>query len=168
MSEINVTPFVDVMLVLLIIFMVAAPLMTVGVPVDLPRTAASPLNQETEPLTITVDPQGRIFLQETEVPMEDLVPRLQALCRRAGLRGVAGQQVGRGGSLGTSGGQGDQQDTGCGQPAAVVEQVWVGVLVHGDSLATMFDTQSDGWLKPPGRAQCSLPSRLQLPEPAHP
>jgi hypothetical protein len=81
---------------------------------------------------------------------------------------VAGQQVGRGGSLGTSGGQGDQQDTGCGQPAAVVEQVWVGVLVHGDSLATMFDTQSDGWLKPPGRAQCSLPSRLQLPEPAHP
>jgi biopolymer transport protein TolR len=79
MAEINVTPLVDVMLVLLIIFMVAAPLMTVGVPVDLPRTAASPLNQETEPLTITVDPQGRIFLQETEVPIEDLVPRLQAI-----------------------------------------------------------------------------------------
>ncbi|BDG71492.1 protein TolR [Roseomonas fluvialis] len=79
MAEINVTPFVDVMLVLLIIFMVAAPLMTVGVPVDLPRTAATPLNQETEPLTITVDPQGRIFLQETEVPMEELVPRLRAI-----------------------------------------------------------------------------------------
>jgi len=79
MAEINVTPLVDVMLVLLIIFMVAAPLMTVGVPVDLPRTAAAPLNQETEPLTISVDPQGRIFLQETEVPMEELVPRLQAI-----------------------------------------------------------------------------------------
>jgi biopolymer transport protein TolR len=70
MSEINVTPFVDVMLVLLIIFMVAAPLMTVGVPVDLPRTNATPLNQEQEPLTISVDSAGRIFLQETEVPIE--------------------------------------------------------------------------------------------------
>jgi biopolymer transport protein TolR len=79
MSEINVTPMVDVMLVLLIIFMVAAPLMTVGVPVDLPRTNATPLNQEQEPLTITVDSQGRIFLQETEVPMENLVPQLQAI-----------------------------------------------------------------------------------------
>ncbi|WP_372491100.1 protein TolR, partial [Falsiroseomonas oryziterrae] len=81
MSEINVTPFVDVMLVLLIIFMVAAPLMTVGVPVDLPRTAAQPLNQEQEPLTISVDGQGRIFLQETEVPLENLVPQLQAIMR---------------------------------------------------------------------------------------
>jgi biopolymer transport protein TolR len=70
---------VDVMLVLLIIFMVAAPLMTVGVPVDLPRTAASPLNQETEPLTISVNPDGAVFLQETEVPMDQLVPRLQAI-----------------------------------------------------------------------------------------
>ena len=81
MAEINVTPFVDVMLVLLIIFMVAAPLMTVGVPVDLPKTAAQPLNQETEPLTITVNPEGKIFLQETEVPLEGLVPRLQAIMR---------------------------------------------------------------------------------------
>ena len=79
MAEINVTPMVDVMLVLLIIFMVAAPLMTVGVPVDLPRTAATPLNQETEPLTISVNPEGAIFLQETEVPIEELVPRLQAI-----------------------------------------------------------------------------------------
>jgi biopolymer transport protein TolR len=79
MSEINVTPMVDVMLVLLIIFMVAAPLMTVGVPVDLPRTNATPLNQEQEPLTITVDSQGKIFLQETEVPIENLVPQLQAI-----------------------------------------------------------------------------------------
>jgi biopolymer transport protein TolR len=81
MSEINVTPFVDVMLVLLIIFMVAAPLMTVGVPVDLPRTNATPLNQEQEPLTISVDSQGRIFLQETEVEIENLVPQLQAIMR---------------------------------------------------------------------------------------
>ena len=81
MSEINVTPFVDVVLVLLIIFMVAAPLMTVGVPVDLPRTAATPLNQEQEPLTISLDAQGRIFLQETEVGMENLVPQLQAILR---------------------------------------------------------------------------------------
>jgi biopolymer transport protein TolR len=81
MSEINVTPFVDVMLVLLIIFMVSAPLMTSGVPVDLPRTAAQPLNQEQEPLTISVDAQGRIFLQDTEVPIEGLVARLQAIAR---------------------------------------------------------------------------------------
>jgi biopolymer transport protein TolR len=81
MSEINVTPFVDVVLVLLIIFMVAAPLMTTGVPVDLPRTNATPLNQEQEPLTISVDSQGRIFLQETEVQMDGLVPQLQAIMR---------------------------------------------------------------------------------------
>ena len=79
MAEINVTPFVDVMLVLLIIFMVAAPMMTSGVPVDLPRTAAQPLNQEQEPLTISVDPQGRIFLQETEVELGSLVERLRAI-----------------------------------------------------------------------------------------
>jgi len=89
MAEINVTPFVDVMLVLLIIFMVAAPMMTSGVPVDLPRTTAQPLNQEQEPLTISVDPQGRIFLQETEVPMENLVAQLQAIARN--------QQAGAGG-----------------------------------------------------------------------
>jgi biopolymer transport protein TolR len=81
MAEINVTPMVDVMLVLLIIFMVAAPLMTVGVPVDLPRTQASALNQETEPLTISVNAEGKIFLQETEVEMENLVPQLQAILR---------------------------------------------------------------------------------------
>ncbi|MCS6892009.1 MAG: protein TolR [Rhodovarius sp.] len=79
MAEINVTPLVDVMLVLLIIFMVAAPMMTSGVPVDLPRTQASPLVQEQDPITITVDPQGRIFLQETEIALEELVPRLRAI-----------------------------------------------------------------------------------------
>lgn len=79
MAEINVTPMVDVMLVLLIIFMVAAPLMTVGVPVDLPKTQASAINQDNEPITISVNPEGKIFLQETEVPLEGLVARLQAI-----------------------------------------------------------------------------------------
>ena len=79
MADINVTPLVDVMLVLLIIFMVAAPLMTSGVPVDLPKTAAAPLNQETEPLTVSVNPEGRIFLQDTEVQLDTLVPQLQAI-----------------------------------------------------------------------------------------
>ncbi len=78
MAEINVTPLVDVMLVLLIIFMVAAPLMTVGVPVDLPKTQASALNQENEPITITVNSE-KIFLQETEVQIDGLVPQLQAI-----------------------------------------------------------------------------------------
>ncbi|MDO9707792.1 protein TolR [Paracraurococcus lichenis] len=81
LAEINVTPLVDVMLVLLIIFMVAAPLMTVGVPVDLPKTQASALNQDNEPITITVNPEGKIFLQETEVPLEGLVEQLQAIAR---------------------------------------------------------------------------------------
>ncbi|MGK7866040.1 protein TolR [Falsiroseomonas sp. E2-1-a20] len=79
MSEINVTPLVDVMLVLLIIFMVAAPLMTVGVPVDLPQTQAANLNQEQEPLTISVTADGRVFLQESEVALDALVPQLRAI-----------------------------------------------------------------------------------------
>ncbi|MEO1198650.1 MAG: protein TolR [Pseudomonadota bacterium] len=78
-SEINVTPFVDVMLVLLIIFMVAAPLLTVGVPIDLPETRASQINQEGEPLTISVSAQGQVFVQEEEIAIEDLVPLLEAL-----------------------------------------------------------------------------------------
>lgn len=80
MSEINVTPFVDVMLVLLIIFMVAAPLLTTGVPVDLPDTAAPPLPAEDEtPLTVTLAADGRIFIQETEVAPDALLPRLTAI-----------------------------------------------------------------------------------------
>jgi biopolymer transport protein TolR len=80
MSEINVTPFVDVMLVLLIIFMVAAPLLTVGVPVDLPRTAAGALavDQE-EPLTLTMTADGAVQIQTTAVDRADLVPRLRAI-----------------------------------------------------------------------------------------
>ncbi|NIY80653.1 protein TolR [Celeribacter sp. HF31] len=80
MSEINVTPFVDVMLVLLIIFMVAAPMMTVGVPVELPETAATALPQEEqEPLTITLTAEGQVLLMENETPENDLVNKLQAI-----------------------------------------------------------------------------------------
>ena len=79
MSEINVTPFVDVMLVLLIIFMVTAPMMTVGVPVDLPKTSAGPITDNQEPLTISVNSAGEIFIQETKVDLATLVPKLQAI-----------------------------------------------------------------------------------------
>ena len=78
-SEINVTPLVDVMLVLLIVFMVAAPLLSVGVPIDLPKTDAKALPSQQEPLTVTVDSQGRVFLQEEEVPIEDLIAKLVAV-----------------------------------------------------------------------------------------
>ena len=78
-SDINVTPLVDVMLVLLIIFMVTAPLLTAGVAVDLPKTRAKLLSQDKEPLTITIEKSGKIFLQETEVQSEELVPRLTAI-----------------------------------------------------------------------------------------
>jgi len=79
MSEINVTPLVDVMLVLLIIFMVTAPLLTVGVPVDLPQTQAPPINEPKEPLVITLNREGAVFIQETTVPIDSLVTRLQSI-----------------------------------------------------------------------------------------
>jgi biopolymer transport protein TolR len=79
MSEINVTPFVDVMLVLLIIFMIAAPMLTVGVPIDLPETQARALESETQPITISVNAQGQVFIQETEIAVEDVVSMLQAV-----------------------------------------------------------------------------------------
>jgi biopolymer transport protein TolR len=79
MSEINVTPMVDVMLVLLIIFMVAAPLLTVSVPVDLPQTQGQNISSDKEPLVVTVTAKGDIYLQETKVTLEALVPRLQGL-----------------------------------------------------------------------------------------
>ncbi|MGB7286488.1 MAG: protein TolR [Salaquimonas sp.] len=79
MSEINVTPFVDVMLVLLIIFMVAAPLLTVGVPIDLPETQAKALNSETQPISVSVNENGQVFLQETEIPIEEVVAKLTAI-----------------------------------------------------------------------------------------
>ncbi len=79
MSEINVTPMVDVMLVLLIVFMVTAPLLTAGIPVDLPQTRAEVLHEPEEPLVITIDATGRIFLQETDIELDSLVPRLAAI-----------------------------------------------------------------------------------------
>ncbi|HUG60913.1 MAG TPA: protein TolR [Methylomirabilota bacterium] len=81
MSEINVTPLVDVMLVLLIIFMVAAPLLTVGVPIDLPETSARPMEGQTDPINITVDADGRVFIQDAEVPFDEVVPKLQAIAQ---------------------------------------------------------------------------------------
>jgi biopolymer transport protein TolR len=79
MAEINVTPFVDVMLVLLIVFMVSAPLLTVGVPLDLPQSQAKSLDQDREPLTISVNVQGQVFLQNGEIQLDDLVPKLKAI-----------------------------------------------------------------------------------------
>jgi biopolymer transport protein TolR len=84
MSEINVTPMVDVMLVLLIIFMVSAPLLTVGVPIDLPQSQAKSLDQDKEPLTVSVNLQGEIFLQETKIGVDELVAKLKAITETRG------------------------------------------------------------------------------------
>jgi biopolymer transport protein TolR len=81
MSEINVTPMVDVMLVLLVIFMVAAPLLTVGVPVDLPQSQAPAITEQKEPLVITVNAEGKLFLQNGTLEDDELVPRLQAITK---------------------------------------------------------------------------------------
>ena len=79
MSEINVTPLVDVMLVLLVVFMITAPLLTVGVPVDLPETEAAQLTDRDEPLVVSVDAEGKVFIQETEVEFEGLAAKLRAI-----------------------------------------------------------------------------------------
>ena len=84
MAEINVTPMVDVMLVLLIIFMVSAPLLTVGVPLDLPQTQAKTLDLNQEPLTVSVNANGQVYLQNTEIAVEELVPKLQAITEARG------------------------------------------------------------------------------------
>ena len=84
MAEINVTPMVDVMLVLLIIFMVSAPLLTVGVPIDLPQTKAKSLDQDKEPLTISVNTKGEVYLQNSEIKIDELVPKLQAIAQTRG------------------------------------------------------------------------------------
>jgi biopolymer transport protein TolR len=78
-GEINVTPLVDVMLVLLIVFMVAAPLMTVGVPIDLPQTQARQMNTDAKPITVSVTPDGQTYIEDEQIPLEDLVARVQAL-----------------------------------------------------------------------------------------
>jgi biopolymer transport protein TolR len=82
MSAINVTPFVDVMLVLLIVFMVTAPLLTVGVSVDLPKTTSSPLPGQDEPLSVTVDHDGKVYLQDSLLSVDELGPRLRAISER--------------------------------------------------------------------------------------
>jgi len=78
-SDINVTPFVDVMLVLLVVFMVTAPLMTVAVPIDLPKTQARSVTQDKEPLVVSVDASGKVYLQEKVMSLEDLIPKLKAI-----------------------------------------------------------------------------------------
>ena len=84
MSEINVTPMVDVMLVLLIIFMVSAPLLTVGVPIDLPQSQAKSLEQDKEPLTVSVNDKGKIFLQNSEIAADELVAKMEAVAEARG------------------------------------------------------------------------------------
>src|SRR5512142_1926828 len=84
MSDINVTPMVDVMLVLLIVFMVSAPLLTVGVPIDLPQTQAKSLDQDKEPLTVSVNEKGQVYLQNSEIDIDALVPKLQAVAQARG------------------------------------------------------------------------------------
>ncbi len=100
LAEINVTPLVDVMLVLLIIFMVTAPLMTSGVSVDLPKTTSQPLNTDSQPLTVSINAEGAIFLQEDAVDLTDLVAKLQAIAqnnpeRRIFVRGDKANTYGR-------------------------------------------------------------------------
>lgn len=81
MSEINVTPLVDVMLVLLIVFMVTAPMLSVGIPMDLPKTEAKALGGEKEPLTISVTKEGKVFIQDKEIEIDELVPKLKAISK---------------------------------------------------------------------------------------
>ncbi len=100
MSDINVTPMVDVMLVLLVIFMVAAPLLTVGVEVDLPKTSSAVLQGKDEPIAVTIKADGEIYLQNTLLPLESLVPRLNAILKenpdpRIFVRGDKGIAYGR-------------------------------------------------------------------------
>jgi biopolymer transport protein TolR len=93
MAEINVTPMVDVMLVLLIIFMVSAPLLTVGVQIDLPQTQAKSLDQDREPLTVTVNTKGEVFLMNSEIKVEELVPKLKAIIDARGGSGGADERI---------------------------------------------------------------------------
>jgi len=81
-NEINMTPFIDVMLVLLIVFMVAAPLMTVGVPLDLPQTRAAPLNVDARPIALSIRASGQVYLGETELKDDEIVPRLTATAKQ--------------------------------------------------------------------------------------
>jgi biopolymer transport protein TolR len=93
MAEINVTPMVDVMLVLLIVFMVSAPLLTVGVPIDLPQSQAKSLDQDKEPLAVSVNGEGKVFLQNTEIPVDELVPKLKAIAEARGAGGGEDERI---------------------------------------------------------------------------
>ena len=93
MSQINVTPMVDVMLVLLIVFMVSAPLLTVGVPIDLPQSQAKSLDQDKEPLAVSVNLDGKVFLQNTEIPLEELVPKLKAITEARGSQNANDERI---------------------------------------------------------------------------
>lgn len=100
MAEINMTPFIDVMLVLLIIFMVAAPLLATGVPIDLPQTKAAPLNIEQKPIAIAIDGKGQVFLMDQPVRVEEIVGKLQAVAKagfdeRIYIRGAKAVNYGR-------------------------------------------------------------------------
>jgi biopolymer transport protein TolR len=100
MHEINVTPLVDVMLVLLVVFMITAPLLTVGVPVDLPKTKARSMSEDREPLTITIQADGTVFLQEEEISVAELAPKLLAIAEsgydeRVFVRGDSSVNYGR-------------------------------------------------------------------------
>ncbi len=100
MADINMTPFIDVMLVLLIIFMVAAPLLATGVPIDLPKTKAAALNIDQKPLSVAIDPKGDIFLNEQPVPQDQLADKLKELAKAGGderiyVRGAHDVQYGR-------------------------------------------------------------------------
>ncbi len=99
MTEINVTPFVDVMLVLLIVFMVTAPLLTVGVPLELPKTKAKPLQGEKEPLTLSINQAGELYIQDIKIEFDELVPKLEAITQngyneRIYVRGDRGVEYG--------------------------------------------------------------------------
>ena len=102
MSEINVTPMVDVMLVLLIIFMVAAPLLTVGVPIDLPDTQAKAMNADTQPITVSINEAGQIYLQETEIPIEELVAEAAGDLRRPAMTSASSSAATRSTDYGTA------------------------------------------------------------------
>jgi len=100
MAEINVTPMVDVMLVLLVIFMVTAPLLTAGVQVDLPKTDAAPIKGDDQPVSITVDAHGKLWIQDTQITIDDLVPKLHAIIgekpdTRIFIRGDKGIEYGK-------------------------------------------------------------------------
>jgi biopolymer transport protein TolR len=153
LAEINVTPMVDVMLVLLIIFMVTAPLMTSGVPVDLPKTTAQPINSDSEPLTVSIDAQGGIFLQDQQVQLPELVTKLQAIAqnnadRRIFVRG--------------------DKDLAYGRIMEVMGTITQGGFTKVALLAEAPSVQPAGSTAPPALAAPSVPTPGAAPAPTAP